>query len=87
MQWGGGVGHYLNKTMQLNKSAKTKSSTATSLAYPTKLAACFQACFLLGLFLDSKDGSDVPPKRPFPLNALHGVTLHNHRCENLKSYK
>jgi hypothetical protein len=37
------------------------------------LATCFQAGFLLGLFLDYENGGDVPPKRPLKFNGVHGV--------------
>jgi hypothetical protein len=35
--------------------------------------SCFHAGFLLGLFFDRENGSDVPPKRRLTLSGLHGV--------------
>jgi hypothetical protein len=37
------------------------------------LATCFHAGLLLGLFFDTEDGGDVPSKRQFVFNGLHGA--------------
>jgi hypothetical protein len=47
---------------------------------------------LLGYNADPEDGGDVPPKRRWTQRTIwryipEDGTLHNHRCENLKSYK
>jgi hypothetical protein len=38
-----------------------------------EFATCFHAGFLLGLFFDPEDGSDVPPKRRLTFSGVHGV--------------
>jgi hypothetical protein len=54
---------------------------------------CFHAGFLLGLFFDTEDGGDMFLRNVGWLPADYMVlypedsTLHNHRCENLKSCK
>jgi hypothetical protein len=56
------------------------------------LATCFNAGFLLGIFFDPEDGGDIflrnigwlsmATLRYIPEDSI----LHNHCCENLKSY-
>jgi hypothetical protein len=56
------------------------------------LATCFQAGFLLGLFFDHEDGVEIFLRKfsDFLRNIrryiLEHKTLHNHCCENLRSY-
>jgi hypothetical protein len=56
------------------------------------LVACFHADFLLGLFLEPENGGDmflrnvVDIQRTTRRYIPEDSTLHNHRCENRKSY-
>jgi hypothetical protein len=56
------------------------------------LATCFHFGFQLSLFFDPEDGGDmflrkVGLQRTTPHYIPEDRTLHNHRCENLGSYK
>jgi hypothetical protein len=73
--------------------AKKKHGSRWQSEHMALLATCFHVCFLLSLFFDPEDGNDM-----FLLNfvwlsmdymVLHPEdrTLHNHWCENFKSYK
>jgi hypothetical protein len=51
------------------------------------VATCFDADFLLGLFFDPENGTSDDFQGTTRHYAPEDRTLHNHRCENLKSYK
>jgi hypothetical protein len=56
------------------------------------LATCFHASFLVGLFFDPEDGGDMFLRNVCYFQRItrryipEGIILHNHLCENLKSY-
>jgi hypothetical protein len=58
-----GKTYHLHHQRRLNRAKYQRES---------RLATCFHAGILLGLF-DPEDGGDVSPKRRLTFNGLHGV--------------
>jgi hypothetical protein len=60
------------QTVRKNISPQHSGLTNKPSKKSALLGLCFQAGFLLGLFLNPEDG-DVPPKRRLIFKRLHGI--------------